>query len=335
MKINNVSFVIITLNEEYAIKKCLTSIKNMELKNCEVICIDSDSSDNTMNIIKSFIGAFEAMKIYKIKGDVNAAIARNVGIKQSNCEYVFFVDGDTELKKEFLFSAIEKIKEGNYSAITGKLKEYQYSESFKEVLNVIEDRTSLKEGNERYFSGGNFIATRKSIENTGLFNESLKINEDFDFTLRLSYKYKMGAIPLNIGIHHTIPYHSKDRLIDAIIKKNGIYIGRTIRNNINNLRGIKSYLIIQSGTSFGIVFYALLIFIVSFNIKLLVFLPFIIVLDMLYGVKQKKDVCLRFVSHYVFPPFIIMGFLFFKKVKHNYKILKIYPSSNINKTDIS
>jgi glycosyltransferase involved in cell wall biosynthesis len=62
----------------------------MILVNCEVICIDSGSSDGTLDIIKSFIGQIENYKIIKISGYQNASIARNAGIEKALKDYVFF-----------------------------------------------------------------------------------------------------------------------------------------------------------------------------------------------------------------------------------------------------
>ena len=63
MRIEGVSFIVIALNEEYGIRKCLSSISKMTLANCEVICVDSNSSDYTLEVMLSFTNIIENLKI--------------------------------------------------------------------------------------------------------------------------------------------------------------------------------------------------------------------------------------------------------------------------------
>lgn len=327
MTIDNVSFIIIALNEEYAIKKCLSAISRMPLRNCEVICVDSGSSDNTLEEMLSFKDNIHNFQIYQLRGDVNAAIARNVGIKNAHKKYICFVDGDTEIQHDFICSAITKMEKNGYAAITGDLAEYQYSSAYKTVLKIIEKRFSILKEKDIYFSGGNFIARRDVIDDIGLFNESLINNQDYDYTLRLSSRYKMGAIPLIMGIHHTIPYDDKNRIREAIVNKHALYFGRTVRNNIKgNVKGVLFALKNRTGHTFGVFFYLLSsLIIVLLETTLMLLIPAIFIADIMYGMIQKKNIYHRLVLHYIEPLFLIKGFLFFKSKKCHYKIMKVYP----------
>lgn len=327
MTIDNVSFIIIALNEEYAIKKCLSAISRMPLRNCEVICVDSGSSDNTLEEMLSFKDNIHNFQIYQLRGDVNAAIARNVGIKNALKKYIFFLDGDTEVEHDFICSAITKMEKKGYAAIAGDLEEYQYSSAYKRVLRRIESRFSILEEKDIYFSGGNFIARSDVIDDIGLFNENLIRNQDYDYTLRLSSKYKMGAIPYIMCIHHTIPYDDKNRIREAILNKYGLYIGRTLRNNIrSNVKGVLSALRAQAGHTFGVFFYLLSsLIIVLLETTLMLLIPAIFIADIMYGMIQKKNIYHRLVLHYIEPLFLIKGFLFFKSKKCHYKVMKVYP----------
>ena len=142
----------------------------MNLKNCEVICIDSNSSDKTLEVMLFFKDKINSLTVYQIRGDVNVAIARNVGIMSSHKKYIFFVDGDIELEQDFICLALKKLEKGNYMAVTGDLSEIQYSLGYKSVLKKIESRYCLSKEKDIYFSGGNFIAKRKVINDIGLFN---------------------------------------------------------------------------------------------------------------------------------------------------------------------
>ncbi len=63
MVLRNISFIVIARNESFAIEKCLGSIASMPLTECEVICVDSDSTDKTLDVMKGYIGKIQNYKI--------------------------------------------------------------------------------------------------------------------------------------------------------------------------------------------------------------------------------------------------------------------------------
>ena len=81
------SVVIPTYNSDKTLFKCLKSIKNQTYPNIEVIIVDKYSLGKTVEVARSY-GA----KV--IQGYFNKPEARNVGILNSNGEYVFIADAD-------------------------------------------------------------------------------------------------------------------------------------------------------------------------------------------------------------------------------------------------
>ena len=84
-----ISFIVIARNEEKNLFRCLSSInrtiKVNKIIDSEIIYVDSDSSDGSTEIIKSFKNVIG----FKIKGNINAALARNVGAERSKGETLF------------------------------------------------------------------------------------------------------------------------------------------------------------------------------------------------------------------------------------------------------
>lgn len=93
-----ISFIIIGRNEGWRLEKCFTSvfktIKKDNIESFEVIYVDSKSTDNSVNVAKSY----EEIKVFQIVGVCNAAIARNVGAKEAKGDILFFIDGDMEIQ---------------------------------------------------------------------------------------------------------------------------------------------------------------------------------------------------------------------------------------------
>lgn len=324
--IRGVSFVVIARNEEYAISKCLSAIAKMNLADCEVLCVDSGSDDDTASVMLTFAEHVENMKIFSIEGSASAAIARNVGIKNARKEFIFFVDGDTELHDGFVAAAIRKMEEQGYGAVTGKLKEYQYSRRYQEIRRKVKDRFSILEEKELSHCGGNFIASRAAVLGTGLFNEEFKTLEEIDFTMRLSAVYRLSGIPVEMGIHHTIPYDDKGRVREVLFKKSGVYVGRIVRKHVaHNSNAVFSLANERSGPFWGLFWYfAAVVIAVAGTGEVLLVIPGSFLADMLYGKLKRKGLLRRLVSHYVEPLFIVWGFLFFWGDTATYRVVRIY-----------
>lgn len=87
---NNLKFSIIipNYNKEEYIKDCLESIFSQSYKNYEVIVIDDESTDNSLDVIKKF-----DIKLFHTNRK-RAGGARNKGIENATGDYLIFLDSD-------------------------------------------------------------------------------------------------------------------------------------------------------------------------------------------------------------------------------------------------
>jgi len=92
------SVVIAVKNEIKYIKRCLESVFNQEFDGkYEVIVVDGMSTDGTYESLEKLQKKYD-FKLFK-NPKINAAVGRNIGIKNSNGKYIAFVDGDYTNKK--------------------------------------------------------------------------------------------------------------------------------------------------------------------------------------------------------------------------------------------
>jgi len=173
--ITNISFIIIARNEQFGLNKCLSSLVSLNLNDCQVICIDSGSRDNTLQVMLSYKTSIENYEILTIDGYSNSAIARNAGIKIAEKDFIFFIDGDVEIDKSFLMQGIHYLKNGKADCVTGKLKEYRYTNtSFSKIEGIIDDRFGFNKEEKIYVSGGCFFVKREIVKDIGIFNQCLE-----------------------------------------------------------------------------------------------------------------------------------------------------------------
>lgn len=232
-----ISIIIIGHNEGWRLSKCLDSISEIvkEYKdlNFEVLYVDSKSSDDSIERVKKFLG----IKIYELSGKMNAAIARNVGAQESSGDILFFVDGDMELKPNFLNHALNEKDELKYDALTGHLDDYFYdlnsefiASSPRTYINTIPEEVQKLKTN-----GGIFLIKKEVWCKLDGMKTKYKVNEDIDLAVRLN---RAGVItrrlPYLITKHHTIDYRNEKRMWKMLLAGNGFYPGLLFRDHFFN-----------------------------------------------------------------------------------------------------
>lgn len=178
---NRISFIIIGKNESKNIGKCVESIRDLSYPSYEIIYIDSNSTDNTDEVLK----AYEDVKSYKIISNIyTAALARDCGVDKSNGVYIVFLDGDMEIKADSdIKFCIDSLEESNIGIVSGELDNI-WIENGK-VINRVDNTFNVKsEVEELECPGGYFITKRQYYMDAKRFNRALKCNEEIDLFSR-------------------------------------------------------------------------------------------------------------------------------------------------------
>jgi len=102
-----VSIIIINYNGESLLQKCLNSIKNNDYKNYEIILVDNNSTDNSINSVKT---DFSEVKIIKLNKNYGFAEPSNIGAKNAKGELLYFLNNDTTLCKNSLEELVKVIQ---------------------------------------------------------------------------------------------------------------------------------------------------------------------------------------------------------------------------------
>lgn len=89
-----VSIIMPTYNAEKTVVESINSIRAQTYQNWELLVTDDCSTDDTMNILRSFSEIDTRIKIYSNPKNLGAAAARNNSISHSNGEFIAFLDSD-------------------------------------------------------------------------------------------------------------------------------------------------------------------------------------------------------------------------------------------------
>ena len=118
---NLISVILPVYNCERWVGRCIKSILNQTYKNIQLIIVNDGSTDNTLEICKTY----ENDKVVIInKENSGVSETRNVGLEKAEGKYVFFIDADDYIKNDCIENMYKKISE--YSADVVKCDYQQF-----------------------------------------------------------------------------------------------------------------------------------------------------------------------------------------------------------------
>lgn len=122
-RIEDISVIIPTYNEQRDLPNCLNSLLKQSYKKFRITIVDDGSTDNTREIIKR-LGAKDK-RINLIEGEHKGpGFSRNLGAKQAKGEILVFVDADMTFNKRYLAELIKPMADrGTIGTIHG----YEYA----------------------------------------------------------------------------------------------------------------------------------------------------------------------------------------------------------------
>lgn len=106
-----VSIITPAYNSEKLIGETILSVINQTYPYWELIIVDDCSTDETCNIVKKYIKIDSRIKLYTLKKNSGAAIARNFGLSKSNGRYIAYLDADDLWYERKLEEQINFMKE--------------------------------------------------------------------------------------------------------------------------------------------------------------------------------------------------------------------------------
>lgn len=202
-----VSIVIPTRNEEKYIGQCLESLARQTYpkEKFEVILIDGQSIDRTLEIVRDFKGKIN-LRIFE-NPQVRHVFALNRGIKEAKGDYLVIISGHSFVEKNFLEKNVEtyfriKKNEPNLAGVGGSLTTV-YENTFAMLVSSLfaspfSGASSFWHSQKHHFAKTVAFGfyDKRILEKIGFFDEDMIKGQDFEINLRLTKKgYKLFYNP--------------------------------------------------------------------------------------------------------------------------------------------
>jgi glycosyltransferase involved in cell wall biosynthesis len=220
-----VSIIIPTYKRPLKLARAIDSVLNQTYSNLEVIVVD-DNNPNTVErketeeLMKRYEGN---SKVKYIKHDYNknGSAARNTGFRNSNGEYIMFLDDDDEFlprKVEAQVKCLES-RDKSWGACYTKYKRLKNGKVDTICAENREGNLYFEELCRNLFiqAGSNLMVRRNAFEEIGGFDETFQRNQDIEFTVRLLKKYKLAYVDeMGLIYHRHLPSEKRFFNMDQI-----------------------------------------------------------------------------------------------------------------------
>ena len=181
---NQVSIYIPAYNSESTIREVIDSILNQSYKFDEIIVVNDNSNDKTVEKIKSL----SEIKIINNNTNKGLGFSRNVGIENCKNEIVAGIDADVVLDKFWLETILSYLKKDKIVMCGGNLKEKLTENKFNLWRSIYYKQNWGEQEllNPPFLYGCNTIQLKSIWKQIGGYNEELKTNgEDVEYCNRV------------------------------------------------------------------------------------------------------------------------------------------------------
>jgi glycosyltransferase involved in cell wall biosynthesis len=196
-----VSVVIPTYNYGRYLRRAIESALGQTHRDVEVVVVDDGSTDDTRDVANGFRGDVR----YVYQDNRGPGSARNRGLAEAAGEVIAFLDSDdyfapTHVEEQMAVLSADSERGWAFSDAVfvteaGEILE-KVSDSFGDVYGEIRSDALF----ELLLTYWNFIATssvmmrKRCVQGVGYFDEALRWHQDYEFWLRLAYRFQGGYV---------------------------------------------------------------------------------------------------------------------------------------------
>lgn len=257
-----VSIIIPVYNAEKTVGDCLKSVYTSTYTDFEVVVVDDNSTDDSLNIVNQF-----PCKIIRMAENSGPASARNRGAEASRGEILFFLDSDIIIERNTLEQIVKSFRsKHNITALFCSYQKNTISSNFySQYKNFVHHYTHQNSFEDAAtFCGGFGAIKREPFFKFAGFDENYRSLEDMEFGYRL---YKAGCkIYLNKEIQVT---HCKNYTFVSLIKSDVLNRAIPWTKLMLHSKLFRSDLNVKLNNVLSVP----LAFLILFNLPLIYFLP--------------------------------------------------------------
>ncbi len=202
-----VSIIIVNYNGKPLLEQCLSSLMKIDYPKFEIILVDNNSTDDSLEFVKN---NFPSVIILKLSKNFGFAEPNNMGAKIAKGEFLLFLNNDTIVTSNFITELVQAALQDKQIAILQSLllkseKEVDSSGDFIDVLGRAYSSKVIPVGVKPILSarGASMMVRKDAFWKLGGFDKKFYVSfEDIDLGWRAwIWGYKVVLVPDSIVYH--------------------------------------------------------------------------------------------------------------------------------------
>ena len=175
-----VSVVVTFCNLDNFAGRMLNSLVNQTYKNLEIVCVNDNSTDKTLEVLNEFANNDERVVVINNKENYGVSKSRNIGIDNATGKFLIVVDGDDEMLLDGIENMVNAFDDKTDCVVAGFKQKTEDG-----AINIVmpEERISGSPKNEEFFE----ILMRYSNQNDVCCYTRMYLREKF------KARYKEGC----------------------------------------------------------------------------------------------------------------------------------------------
>jgi glycosyltransferase involved in cell wall biosynthesis len=224
-----VSVIIRTYNRAHSIGRAIRSVLRQTYQDFEIIVVDDGSTDATTEVVRSFRD--ERIRLFRHETNRGVGAACNTGIACASGRFVCWLDSDDFWLDDKLQHQVEFLCK--YRQVDAVFSDVCIQERDRFVPSLIDHMDAFQKNLQGRSRGAEFIVGQREMylcllqevpikptalmvrrtvfDKVGLFDESARSGEDWEFLLRLAHHSSFGYIDRPLAEMYRSPDSTFDR----------------------------------------------------------------------------------------------------------------------------
>lgn len=234
-----ITIVIANYNGELYLRTCLTSLLKSSFTGAyEILVIDNNSTDNSLEIVREFQKRDSKIKILKNKTNKGVPFSKNKAIRNAKGEILVFLDNDTKVDKNWLKEVIQIFSsDQTIGALQCKIFDFHKTNIIQEVGMKLYPYTGFGtplgrgEKDHRQYDEpleiialGAAVAVRKEVAEkvSGFDLKLMHTTDDLDFSWRIWIAGYRVVLAPNSWVYHYTKVHKSNYKMYFHLCKNSL-----------------------------------------------------------------------------------------------------------------
>jgi len=232
---SNVAIITRTKNRPLFLIRCIKTVLAQQYQDwIHVIVNDGGDCCSVDEIVRKNHEAYRnRIKVIHNLQSLGMEAASNIGVKNSESNYITILDDDDTWHPDFLSQCITSITSKRHPKIAGvvthssRVLEKVEQNGGKDIIIEIRRKpfnqylrtiSIFQLAISNIFTVNSFVFERDALKTVGLYREDLPVLGDWEFNLRFALQYEIDVIPSTLSFFHVRVKGKNEHAANSIIK---------------------------------------------------------------------------------------------------------------------